>query len=129
MVKKRILIVDDEANFTHLVKLNLERTRKYEVTEENTSSNAFLTAKKLKPDLILLDILMPGKSGDEVAFEINNDETTRDIPIVFLTAVARQIEVKNRGGVIGGYPFVAKPVTVEQLIEIIEKTLAKNQEK
>lgn len=123
MAKKKILIIDDEENFTRLVKLNLERTKKYEVKEENSSSAAFSTIKEFKPDLILLDILMPDKTGDEIAFEVNNDSSTKGIPIVFLTAVARQIEVKDHHGVIGGYPFIAKPVTATQLIEIIEKNI------
>ena len=123
MAKKKILIIDDEEGFTRLIKLNLERTGRYEVKEENSSSAALASIKEFKPDLILLDILMPDKTGDEIAFEVNNDKSAKGIPIVFLTAVAKQVEVKDHDGVIGGYPFIAKPVTTEQLIEIIEKNI------
>lgn len=125
MSKKKILIIDDEENFTKIVKLNLEETSKYEVRTENKGSFGLAAAKKFNPDLILLDILMPDMEGSEVAFQIKNDEDTKNIPLVFLTAVAKKEEVKASSGVIGGYPFIAKPVSVEELIDCIKKNISK----
>ncbi len=122
--KKKILIVDDEAGFCHLVKLNLERAGAYEVQTECEGSKALAAARAFKPDLIYLDVLMPGVSGPEVAAQLKKDKETSGIPIVFLTAAARKGEVDSGGGVIGGYPFLAKPVETEELIRCIKEHLA-----
>jgi len=121
MEEKKILIVDDEENFTKMVKLNLEETGEYTVKVENNSSNAFKTAKEFKPDLILLDIMMPGKDGGAVAFELKSDNTLKDIPVVFLTAIIREDEIDSKDGSKGGHLFIAKPVSTENLIKYIKK--------
>lgn len=123
MDKKKILIVDDEERFTQLVKFNLEETGKYEVRTEKRGSLGVAAARGFKPDLILLDILMPDMEGSEVALQIKSNEDTKHIPIVFLTAVAKEKEVERDGGLIGGHPFIAKPVTAGKLIEAIEKNI------
>ena len=125
MSKKKILIIDDEENFTKLVKLNLERTGEYEVRTGNNGLQGLIAAKEFKPDLILLDILMTDMDGGEVAYQLNNEEATKNIPIVFLTAVIRKEEVEKSGGVISGHPFIAKPVTAEELIDCIKKNISK----
>ncbi|MCH7570164.1 MAG: response regulator [Deltaproteobacteria bacterium] len=119
MGKKRILLIDDEPSFTNVLKLNLEETGAYEVRTENRGKQGLVTARQFKPDLILLDVIMPGMDGGDVASEIQTDENLKNIPIVFLTAVAK----KKEEGIIGGRPFIAKPVTVEEVIACIEKSL------
>jgi len=119
--KKKILIIDDEADFTTLVKMNLEKAGDYEVMTENVSSASLNTTKAFKPDLILLDILMPVVEGGEVAARLQEDMLTKDIPIVFLTAIVGRDEVKKHGGLIGGRVFVSKPVDIKELTEIIDK--------
>lgn len=121
MDKKKILVVDDEEDFVRMVKLNLEDTGRYEVRTEIKGSLTLAAAKEFMPDLILLDILMLDMEGSEVASQLKQDEDTKEIPIVFLTAVVRKKEVEASSGIIGGYPFVAKPVSIEELIDIIEK--------
>jgi CheY-like chemotaxis protein len=123
MAKKRIMIIDDEEFFTKLVKLNLEKTGKYEVRAENKGSQGLAVAREFKPDLILLDILMEDMEGSEVAVQLKNDVNTRDIPVVFLTAVVKKEEVASGSGVIGGHPFIAKPISINELISCIEKNL------
>ncbi len=123
MAKKKILIIDDEENFTEMVKITLEDTGKYEVKTENKALSGLAVVKKFKPNLILLDVVMPDKSGDEVAFEIINDKSVKDIPIVFLTAAVTKDEVYSQGGTIAGRPFITKPVSVDELIRYIEKNL------
>lgn len=120
MGKKKILFVDDEAKFVRAVKLNLEETGEYEVRVETEGEKALAAAQEFKPDLIFLDIIMPGVDGGEVAHIIKADETLKGIPIVFLTALAKQEEEKIRDGRIGGH-LLAKPVTTERLIECIKK--------
>ncbi|MDD5292593.1 MAG: response regulator [Candidatus Omnitrophica bacterium] len=119
--KKKILIVDDEEDFTKLVKLNLEKTAKYEVKTENIGLRGLAAAKAFKPDLVLLDIFMPDLGGNEIATQLKNDRDTADIPVVFLTAVVRKEEVEGQSGIIGGYHFIAKPVDTEEIIEVIER--------
>jgi len=121
--KKKILIIDDEENFTKLVKMNLEAAGKYEVIIENKGMLGFTAAKQFKPDLILLDILMPDMEGSEVASQLNEDIETKNIPIVFLTAIVKEKEVQESGGVIAGHHFVAKPISADRLIEVIERML------
>jgi CheY-like chemotaxis protein len=121
MEKKKILIVDDEENFTKMVKLNLEETGEYTVKVENNSNNAFMAAKEFKPDLILLDIMMPGKDGGDVASELKSDGALKDIPVVFLTAIIKEGEIDSQDGSIGGHPFIAKPVSAEDLVKHIKE--------
>ncbi|MFC1698726.1 two-component system response regulator [Candidatus Omnitrophota bacterium] len=122
-MKKKILIIDDEEAFTKLVKLNLERTEKYQVKTEKQGSRGLAAVKRFKPDLILLDVLMPEVGGGTVFAQIKEDESLKDIPVVFLTAAARKEEVSSRGGAIGGHPFIAKPVSKKKLIACIEQNI------
>jgi len=124
MEKKKILIIDDEPDLTNLLKRNLEETGQFEVQAENEALNGFAAAKVFKPDLILLDIIMPKMDGCDLAYEIKNDPQLKNIPIVFLTAVAQQGDISTGDVGISGYPFLAKPVTTEQIITCINETLA-----
>ena len=120
--KRRILIVDDDANSTHLVKILLERSGPYLVLEENDAAKADQTAHNFKPDVILLDIVMPKIDGGELATQIEADRELRDTPIIFLTALVTHGEAKN-GLQIQGHPMVAKPISIPVLIDAIEKHL------
>jgi two-component system, OmpR family, response regulator len=120
--KRRILIVDDDANSTHLVKILLERAGPYLVLEENDATKADQTAHNFKPDVILLDILMPKIDGGELAKQIEADRELHNTPIIFLTALVTHGEAQ--GGLhIQGHPFVAKPISIPELIDAIEKHL------
>ena len=123
MGKRKILIIDDERNFSEMVRLNLESTGKYEVCIENDAKNALFTALQYQPDLILLDVIMAGKEGPDVAIEIKEDPRLKETPIVFLTATVTQKEVDEEGGKIGGQAFVAKPSSLDVLLDSIEKNM------
>ncbi|MBI4357679.1 MAG: response regulator [Candidatus Omnitrophica bacterium] len=123
MNKKRILIVDDEESLGRTLKLNLEVTGHYDVRVEHKGSQGLSAAHAFKPDLILLDIIMPDLEGSEVARQIRADGALHGTPIVFLTATVTKEEVGAAGGVVGGEAFLAKPVNVKQLIECIEKNI------
>ena len=123
---KKILIVDDEAGFTRLMKLTLQKTGEYEVTEENEGARALETARRVRPDLILMDIVMPDVDGGDAASRIRKDPALAHIPIVFLTAIVSQQEA-TPGGLIGGFPFLSKPVSLNALIACIKKQLPASQ--
>lgn len=123
-MKKRILVVDDEPALTRMVKLNLERTGNYEVQTENQGSLALQAAREFKPDLILLDVMMPDMSGDEVSAQLREDEELSNIKYVFMTAIVTKEETEAMGSNIGGNEFLAKPVKTDELITTIERVLA-----
>jgi DNA-binding response OmpR family regulator len=122
-VKKRILVVDDEPKITRWLRLNLEQTGEYEVREENQGSHALTAALDFRPDLILLDVLMPAVAGGELASQFQASPRFRDIPIIFLTAAVTREEVNSHGGYVGGLPFLAKPVDIPELIECLRTHL------
>ncbi len=122
-MRKKILIVDDEMTFGQLIKLNLEETEQYEVRVETKGALAIATAKEFQPDLILLDIVMPDVDGGELAHRIKDDKFLKDIPIIFLTALVKKDEVDSEHGMIGGHPFIAKPVNTDELIDLINKNI------
>ena len=115
------MIVDDEAGFTRLLKLTLEGTKRYVVREENDGSQALHAARQFRPDLILLDIVMPKMDGGDVARQITSDPMLKAVKIIFLTAIVSKKEA-GAGG-IGGFPFMAKPVSLAALTGMIEETL------
>jgi len=123
MNKRKILIVDDEQGFSEMVKLNLESTNRYDVKIEIDSSNALFAARKYLPDLILLDVIMAKMEGPDVASAMSEDPALKEIPTIFLTATITEKEVDDGGGMIGGHPFVAKPSSLETLIDAIEKNM------
>ena len=123
-MKKRILVVDDEVALTRMVKLNLERTGDYEVRTENKGAMAVPAAREFKPDLILLDVMMPDMTGDEVAAQLKEDHSLADIKFIFVTAIVTKSETAQSGSNIGGNVFLAKPVKAQELIDTIEQVLA-----
>ncbi|MEK6769163.1 MAG: response regulator [Gemmatimonadota bacterium] len=125
MAKKRILVVDDEAIVTRTLKLYLEATGSYEVQTENQGSRAVVTARAFKPDLVMLDLIMPDTDGATVAGDLKADAALKNTPIIFLTALVSKKEVGDKGKNIGGHPFLAKPVDPEKVIEAIERLTAK----
>ena len=118
----RILIVDDDSNSTHLVKVLLERSGPYQVMEENDATAAHETARMFKPDLILLDVAMPKLDGAELLGQMQSDRELHDTPIIFLTALVTTDEAKS-GVHIEGHTAIAKPINIPELIDAIEKHL------
>jgi CheY-like chemotaxis protein len=125
-VKKRILVVDDEPKITRLVRLSLELTGQYEVREENCAGHALAAALEFLPDLILLDVLMPGVDGGQLASQLQGSPRFREVPIIFLTAAVTREEVSSHGGYVGGLPFLAKPVDFPELIGCLHRHLERH---
>ena len=121
--KKRILVVDDEASITRLLKLNLEQTNDYIVRGENDAKAAVAAAEEFEPHLIMLDVMMPDLDGGELASRFQANPKLKSVPIVFLTAAATKGEVYMRGGKVGGLPFLAKPVEISEVIACLKQQL------
>ena len=123
MRKRRILVVDDEAELTHLLKLNLEATGAYEVQEENDGHAAVETARRCRPELIFLDIRMPGIGGGAIAAQLKMDQQLRSVPVVFLTGMVSSIEAGVHNDLLKAQVFLAKPANPQQVIACIERYL------
>jgi CheY-like chemotaxis protein len=121
--KKRILVVDDEVSFTRLLKLNLEQTGLYEVLVENTPVTTLAAARRFKPDLVLLDVMMPEMDGGTLAARLRASPALERVPIIFLTAAVRKEEIASRHGQIGGFPFLAKPVDLDEVLACLREHL------
>ena len=119
---KKIMIVDDESGFTRLMKLTLEKMGGYRVLEVNEGLKAWAKAREFRPDLILLDIVMPKIDGGDVAAQFKADPDLKKVPIVFLTAIVSKKEAAP-GDMIGGFPFISKPVSLDALVKCIEQNL------
>jgi two-component system OmpR family response regulator len=122
--KKRILVVDDQVSDTRVVKLLLESTNDYVVQEENDATAAISTAEEFEPDLILLDVMMPGMDGGELAACLRTNPKLKAVPIVFLTAAVTKKEVEAGGGQVGGAAFLAKPVLLSEVVACLKHHLA-----
>ena len=120
---KKVLIADDEKPLCNSLKKSLELTGEFLVETVSESKAVFYAAVKFKPDIILLDVMMPGKSGNEVALELKEKETTKNIPVIFLTGIVSAEEVESKGNMIGGEYFVAKPVDIDVLMGLIKKII------
>ena len=120
--KRRILIVDDDRDGTHLIKVLLEKIGPYLALEENDAAKAHQSARNFRPDLILLDIMMPQRDGGEIATQIEADPGLQSTAIIFLTALVTKAEAKADLR-IQGHPFLAKPISIPGLIKGIEENL------
>ena len=123
MYKKRVLIIDDEENFCKLVKKNIEQTGEFEVHIATNGDDGIRLAREIKPDLILLDVVMPGMDGGDVVSLIRDDKSIEDTPIVFLTAIVKEEEASSQASFTRGYSLLAKTVTVGELIACIKKNV------
>ena len=121
--KKHILVVDDNASDTQLLKRFLEETNEFVVWEENDPRAALSTAEKFEPHLILLDVLMPEMDGGELAASFKANPRLKTVPIVFLTSKLTKEEVAMCAGSIGGYPFLAKPIVLSDVAECLKRHL------
>jgi len=119
-MKKKILVIDDEAGLTRMLKRGLEATGKYEVREVNLPAKALEAAREFKPDLMFLDVMMPDVDGGSVAAEFAETNDLKHVPIVFLTAAISQKEAGPTGTSIGTHTYLSKPVDLKNLIKCIE---------
>jgi DNA-binding response OmpR family regulator len=119
----RVLVIDDEAPIRLLCRVNLE-AEKMEVLEAADGPAGLNQARAEKPDVILLDVMMPGLDGWQVAEQLLEDDATKSIPIVFLTARA-EFRDRARGLDLGGIDYVTKPFNPLELAPLVEDMLTR----
>jgi DNA-binding response OmpR family regulator len=119
----RVLVIDDEAPIRLLCRVNLEAEGMV-VLEAGDGPAGLAEARSGNPDVILLDVMMPGLDGWAVAEELVDDDSTRDIPIVFLTARA-ELRDRARGLELGGVDYVTKPFNPVELASLVRNLLAR----
>lgn len=120
--EKKILIVDDEKDALFMLEKELA-ARGYSIVAADNSNDALVLAKSEHPDLIILDICMPGMDGPEVAAKLREDPITKDIPIIFLTCLFRRREGEEQGCVVGDDVLMAKPYSIAGLSTQITKLI------
>ena len=119
---KKILIIDNEEGFLEFVKTNLELRGNYRVITAPDGEKGLRLAEKRKPDLVLLDIIMPGIDGFEVLKRLRAGEKTKTIPVIMLTArsdddaMIKALELHDDG-------YIIKPLKIEELEDKVEKAL------
>ena len=118
-----VLVIDDEAPIRLLCRVNLEAAG-MKVSEAEDGASGLDLARAERPDVILLDVMMPGMDGWHVFDELAKDEGTRSIPVVFLTARA-ELRDQARGLELGGVDYVTKPFNPVELAESLEALLAR----
>ncbi len=122
MSKKKILIVDDERDALFILAKELTAGG-YSIITADNGNDAIATAKSKHPDLIILDVAMPSMDGGETAEKLKEDFATRDIPIIFLTALFPKTRAEERCRVVSGHVFVAKPYDIKELLTQIDKAI------
>ena len=117
----RVLVIDDEAPIRLLCRVNLE-AEGMEVLEAGDGPSGLAKARAERPDLVLLDVMMPGLDGWGVAEELLEDDETASIPIIFLTARA-EFRDRARGLDIGGVDYITKPFNPVELAPLVRNLL------
>ena len=114
-MKRKVLIIDDEPDIREIVRIYLS-DEGYDVIETDNGHDGILKAQELKPDLIVLDIMMPGINGFEVAKHLKDDPNTQDIPIIILSVLAHDSQYRQ-----GIMDYISKPFRQEELVNTIHK--------
>ena len=119
----RVLVIDDEAPIRLLCRVNLEAAG-IEVLEAEDGPRGLALARDERPDVILLDVMMPGMDGWQVLEELLDDERTSGIPVIFLTARA-ELRDQARGLELGGIDYVTKPFSPIDLAPLVEDLIGR----
>src|SRR4030065_377854 len=126
-MKQTILIVDDENDILTRLKYNLEKAG-FMVISAQDGPEAVNTAKKERPDLIILDIMLPGMEGTEVCKSLKGEEATRHIPIIMLTAKGEEID-RIVGFELGVDDYIIKPFSPRELVLRVKTVLKRGHER
>ena len=118
----RVLVVDDEADVLLLCRLNLQQ-RGHEVLEASEGSRALELAEDRHPDVIVLDLMLPGMTGYEVLETLKQNEQTSDIPILVLTAKSLRAD-RDRSHGLGAADFLTKPFLPTELCDLVDRLLS-----
>jgi two-component system, OmpR family, alkaline phosphatase synthesis response regulator PhoP len=124
---KTVLVVDDEPGIVKMVESRL-KAGGYDVVTATDGKEGLRVCKLCKPDVAVLDVMMPGVSGDFIADAMRNDPALRHIPVIFLTALVKReggdpFDDAYRRGPVGGYYYLAKPFKGNELLEMLARVL------
>jgi two-component system, OmpR family, response regulator len=120
MERKRVLIVDDEAGSSRLLKANLDLVGRFEVRVENQPEKAVEAARQFQPEVALLDVIMPQMSGTSLAEAFQADPELKPIRIVFLTAAAPPLMNEEVTRVLRSFPCIFKPASLEDILPYLD---------
>ena len=126
MENKKILIVDDEPHIVELVRVCLEESD-FTILEAYDGQDALEKIRENKPDLVLLDVMLPRVDGFEVCQKIKEDSATAGIPVIILTARGQEID-KAKGFQCGADAYLTKPFSPLRLLAEVKQRLEKSQE-
>jgi two-component system, OmpR family, alkaline phosphatase synthesis response regulator PhoP len=118
----KILVVDDEKDIVDLLKYNLEKEKEFKVITALNGKEALETATQSKPDLILLDIMMPEMNGFDVCKKLKNGAVTSNIPVIFLTAKENEID-EIIGLELGADDYIQKPISPRKVIARVKSVI------
>lgn len=127
MSKSLILIIDDDADFSLMVKMNLESMGNFEVIISSSSKEGLVQAQKTKPDLILLDLVMPEIDGFEALKSLKKNPGTKDIPVVMLTVKDDEVS-KLKALQLYSEAYITKPIGADELKAVVDKILKKQKD-
>ena len=119
--KRRVLMLDDDASFTRLVKDALEDTGRYEVAALHDASEAESHAREMKPDVILVDIIMPARDGAEVMAAFQGDPELANIPLIVMSAFLNDRVFPNSPVDFGEHEILEKPMDLDGFDSLVEK--------
>jgi Response regulator containing CheY-like receiver, AAA-type ATPase, and DNA-binding domains len=122
MEKRKILFIDDDVDFTGLLKDHLEYKGNYEVKVLSDSKKVLETLHSFQPDVILLDLLMPGTGGLEICEMLDKDPQGLRIPVIIVSGLSKDVD-KIKAYKLGITDFLVKPVDGNDIISAIEKAL------
>jgi CheY-like chemotaxis protein len=121
MSKRKILVVDDDEGVLDYLQAKLGAS--YDLVSTNVPGNVVKLAREQHPDIIVCDFDMPDMDGADVSAALSGDESTRDIPVLFLTALASPRDVKRLQGRLGGRPAMSKNAPMAKLVARIESLI------
>jgi two-component system phosphate regulon response regulator PhoB len=121
VVKTQILIIEDEEDIRELVRYNLEREN-LAVTEAESGEAGLKSVSQKKPDMILLDLMLPGKDGLQICRELKQNDATRDIPVVMMTAKGEESDIVT-GLELGAEDYIVKPFSPKVMVARIKAVL------
>ncbi len=124
MTTKIVVCIEDEPEMITLIKAILSR-KGYDVTGAGTGREGLEVIERVRPDLVLLDLMMPGMDGWEVYQKLKANEITHSIPVIVVTAKAQSIDKMLGLHIAKVDDYIAKPFSPQELVESIEKVLAK----
>lgn len=120
----RVLLVDDENDFTELLAANLEEAGHYVVKQVNDPVTTCRIAREFKPDICIIDLVMPKMDGGDVVRALEKDAGLRNVPVIMLTALVEEnAEAPDKAQIRGGLPFVSKTSSLKVILDAIEERI------